>query len=209
MMFSKLKLATAAASLLLATFTTTGCHVQSPHPNQINTFDGAAYDTMILAHGALTALRASIATDFPHYAPEFNKAVDTYNAAVVMYSAYRSSSEVEPSVSNALGNLAVSITALEGALVSDLHVDAQRSAQVRKAAQKIRARANAHITIADVLAELEIAASIAAAVPATEGYATLAKVIIDATGAALVAEQAEAGKPIRLDAIAAITPIQQ
>lgn len=199
----------AVASLLFATLMTTGCHVQSSHPNQINTFDGAAYDTMLLTHGALTALRTSISTDFPQYFREFNQAADTYNAAVVIYSAYRSSSEVEPSVSAALGNLAVSITVLEGALVSDLQVDAQHSAQVRKTAGRIRARANAHMTIADVLAELEIAASLAAVVPATEEYATLAKVIIGATGAALVAEQTEADKPIRLDAIAAITLIQQ
>lgn len=208
-MFSKLNLTTAAASLLLAVFMTTGCHMQSSHPNQINSFDGAAYDTMLLAHSALATLRTSISTDFPQYAREFNQAADTYNAAVVIYSAYRSSSEVEPSVSAALGNLAVSITTLEGALVSDLQIDAQRSAQVRKAAGRIRARVNAHITIADVLAELEIAASLAAVMPATEEYATLAKVIIDATGAALVAEQAAADKPIQLDAIAAITPIQQ
>jgi len=208
-MFSKLKLATAAASLLLATFVTTGCHVQFSHPNQINAFDGGAYDTLILAHGALTALRTSISADFPRYAPDFNKAADTYNAAVVIYSAYRSSSNAQPSVSAALGNLAVSITSLESVLVNDLHIDPQRSAQVRKAAAKIRAQANAHVTVADVLTELEIAASLAAAVPAAEGYADLAKVIVDATGAALVAEQAEADKPIQLDVIAAIAPIQQ
>jgi hypothetical protein len=207
MIFPKLKLATAAASLLLATFMTTGCHLQSPHPNQVNTFDGAAYDTMMLAHGALISLRVSIAADFPHYVPEFNKAVEAYNAAVVIYSAYRSSSDIEPSLSAALGNLAVGITSLESALVSDLRVDDEHAADVRKAAQKIRARANVHITVADVLTELEIAASLAATIPSSEAYAALAKAVINATGAALIAEQAGAGKPIRLDAIAAITPI--
>jgi hypothetical protein len=207
MMFPKLKWATAATSLLLAISITTGCHVQSTHPNQINTFDGAAYDTMTLAHGALTSLRVSIATDFPSYVPEFNKAAETYNAAIVIYSAYRNSQDTELSLSTVLGNLAVSITGLESVLVSDLHVDAKHSAQVRKAAQKIRARANVHITVADVLTELEIAASLAAAVPSTEGYATLAKAIVSATEAALNAEQAVADKPIQLDTIAAITPI--
>ena len=207
MMLSKLKWATAAACLLLATLTTTGCHVQSTHPNQVNTFDGAAYDTMTLAHGALTSLRVSIATDFPRYAPEFNKAVEAYNATVVVYSAYRISADNQLPLSAALGNLAVGITSLESTLVSDLHVDAKHSAQVRKAAQKIRARASMHITVADVLTELEIAASLAAVVPSTEEYATLAKVIVDATGAALSAEQAVDGKPIQLDTIAAIAPI--
>ena len=206
-MFPKLKLATAAASLLLATFVITGCRLQSPHPNQVNTFDGAAYDTMTLAHGALTSLRVSIAADFPRYVPEFNKAVEAYDAAVVIYSAYRSSSDLETSLSAALGNLAVGITSLESALVGDLRVDEQHSADVRKAAQKIRARANVHITVADVLTELEIASSLAATIPSSEAYAMLAKAIINATGAALIDEQVELGKPIRLDTITAITPI--
>jgi hypothetical protein len=210
MMFPKLKLATAAVSLFLATFMTTGCHLQSSHPNQINTFDGAAYDTMMLAHGALTSLRVSISTDFPNYVPEFNKAVDAYNAAVVIYSAYRSSADAQPSLSAALGNLAVGITSLESTLVTELRVNEEHSAEVRKAAQKIRARANranVQITVADVLTELEIAASLAATVPAGETYAALAKAIINATGAALIMEQAEADKPIQLETIAAIAPI--
>jgi hypothetical protein len=207
MMFPKLKLATAAVSLLLAAFMTTGCHLQSSHPNQINTFDGAAYDTMTLAHGALTSLRVSISTDFPDYVPEFNQAVEAYNTALVIYSAYRSSADTQPSLLVALGNLAVGITSLESALVTDLRVDEQHSADVRKAAQKIRARANVHITVADVLTELEIAASLAATVPTGETYATLAKAIVNATGAALIMEQAEADQPIQLEAIAAITPI--
>jgi hypothetical protein len=209
MMFPKLQLATAAASLLLAAFMTTGCHVQSSHPNQINTFDGAAYDTMALAHGALTSLRVSISTDFPHYAPEFNKAVEAYNTALVIYSAYRSSADTQPSLSTALSNLAVGITSLESALMTDLRVDEQQSADVRKAAQKTRARANVHITVADVLTELEIAASLAATVSANETYAALAKAIINATGAALIMEQTKADKPIQLEIIAAITPISQ
>src|SRR5436305_14448874 len=131
MTFPKLKLAAAAVSLLLPTVTTTGCHLQSSHPNQINTFDGAAYDTMTLAHGALTSLRVSISTDFPHYVPEFNQAVEAYNTALVIYSAYRSSADTQPSLSVALGNLAVGITSLESALVTDLRVDEQHSADVR------------------------------------------------------------------------------
>ena len=206
MISPKLKWAT-AASLLLATFLTTGCRVQSSHPNQANTFDGATYDTMMLAHGALTSLRVGIATDFPHYVPEFNKAVDAYNAAVVVYAAYRNSADTESSVSGALGNLTVSITSLESALVNDLHVNPQHSAQVRKAAQRIRARASVHMTVADVLTELEIAASLAALVPSTAEYATLAKVIVNATEAALSAEQAMVNQPIQMDAITAITPI--
>ena len=207
MIIPKLKCAAAAASLLAAILLTAGCHVQPSHPNQISVFDGGAYDTMMLAHGALTSLRVSIATDFPQYVPEFNKTVEVYNTAVVMYSAYRNSAHDETSVSAALGNLTVGITSLESALVSDLHVDGQHSAQVRKAAQRIRARASARMTVADILTELEIAASIAAVVPSTADYAMLAKGIINATGAALSAEQAFADKPIQIDTMAAITPI--
>ena len=207
MTFFKLTGATAAASLLFATFMTTGCHVQSSHSNQINAFDGAAFDTMALAHGALTSLRASMITDFPQYAPEFNAAIEAYNTAVVIYATYRNSAGNESSVSAALGNLTVGITSLETVLVSDLHVDAKHSAQVRKAAQRIRARANANVTIADILTELEIAESLAALVPSTEAYATLAKMVVNATEAALAAEQSFADKPIQLADIAAITPI--
>ena len=207
MISPKLKCAAAAASLLVATFMTAGCHVQSSHPNQINAFDGGAYDTMMLAHGALTSLRASMATDFPQYVPEFNQTVEAYNTAVVVYAAYRNSTQDETSVSAALGSLAVGVTSLESALVSDLHVDGQHAAQVRKAAQRIRARASARMTVADILTELEMAASIAAVVPSTADYATLAKVIVDATGAALSAEQTFADKAIQIDTIAAITPI--
>lgn len=207
MMTPKLKVATAAASLFLAVFTMTGCRVQLSHPNQVNTFDGAAYDTMVLAHGALTALRANIVKNYPQYAPVFNTAVEAYNATAIVYSNYRNSAGDEPSVSVALGNLTVGITTLESALVHDLHVDAQHTAQIRAKAQKIRARASAHLTTADIFTQLEIAASIAALVPTVGQYATLAQIILDATQAAITAEQATADQPIRMDAIAAIAPI--
>jgi hypothetical protein len=207
MISPKLKWATAAASLFLATFMTTGCHVQLSHPNQINAFDGAAYDTMVLAHGALLSLRAKVATDFPEYAPVFNGAIEAYNTAVVVYSTYRNSAGNESSVSTALGNLTVGITSLESALLHDLPVDGQHSAQIRRKAQKIRAQASAHLSAADIFTQLEIAASIAALVPTAGEYATLAKVILDATQGAITAVQAVADKPIQMSVIAAITPI--
>ncbi len=208
MTFSKMKGATAAASLLLASFITTGCHTQLPHPDQLNTFDGASYDSMTLAHGALTSLRVSIAADFPRYTPEFNKAVEAYDTALAVYSAYRNSAAAEQPVSAALGNLAVSITNLESTLVADLHVDKQHSASVRKAAQQIRARANLHVTVADILTELEIAASLASLAPSTEAYAPLIKAIVNATETALLAEQTNAGKPIKLDSLTALALIE-
>ncbi len=208
MMLPKLKSATAAASLLLVTsFITTGCHTQSQHPNQINAFDGAAFDTMTLAYGALTSLRVSIAADFPSYAPEFNKAAEAYNAALAVYAAYRNSAEAETSVSGALGNLTVGIVSLEGVLLADLHVDTQHSAAIRKTAQKIRDRLSARTTVADILTELEIAASIASVAPVSGEYEELAKAVITATAAALTAEQAGANKPIQLGSLAAIQPI--
>lgn len=207
MIAPKLKWATAAVSLFLASFMMTGCHLQLSHPNQINAFDGAAYDTMVLAHGALMALRARILKSFPFYAPVFNTAAEAYNATAVIYSNYRNSAGDESSVSIALSNLTVGITTLESTLVSDLHVDPQHSAQIRKTAQKIRARASAHLTAADIFTELEIAASIAALVPTAGAYAALAQIVLDATQAAIAAEQAVADQPIRMDAIAAIAPI--
>jgi hypothetical protein len=203
----KLKSATAVASLLLVAFITTGCHVQPQHPNQQNTFDGAAFDTLTLAHGALLSLRASISADFPSYTPEFNTAVETYNAALAIYSAYRNRTEAETSVSAALGQLTVDFVSLEGQLIAELPVNQQHAAAIRKTAQKIRDHAGANVTVADILTELEIAAALASGVPGGTAYAELAKAVITVTGTALAEEQAGADQPINLDSIAAIQPL--
>lgn len=207
MISPKLKSATAAASLLLVAFMTTACHVQPQHPNQQNTFDGAAFDTLTLSHGALLSLRASISADFPAYTPEFNTAAEAYNAALAIYSAYRNRAEAETSVSSAFGQLTVEFVGLEGRLIADLPIDGKHAAAVRRTAQKIRAHANANITIADIFTELEIAAALASGVPSGVEYAELAKAVVIATEAALAAEQASAEKPISLNSIAAIQPL--
>jgi hypothetical protein len=54
-MINKLKLAVFLLPLL-AFLLASGCGSQPPHPNQLNAFDGATYDSLTVAHGALSSL---------------------------------------------------------------------------------------------------------------------------------------------------------
>ena len=203
----RIGLATGVLALITAIFTT-GCATPVAHPNQINVFDGATYDTLTLTHGALTSLRVSVATDFSSYAATFNKAAEAYNQALSAYQLYRNSQQ-ETSVNDSIKNLTLAIVLLETSIQSDLHVNPKKNAAVRLAALRIRSRAQqvAHVAVSDILTELEIAAAVAQTVPSAQPYSMLAKAVIDATSGALDAEQAASGKPIDMQSIPAISPI--
>jgi hypothetical protein len=209
-MHSKLKLAASLLAIAAATLTTSGCHTLPNHPNQINTFDGASYDSLTIAHGALTSLRGEISSSYPKYVSEFNEATAAYSTAFQAYSAYRAvaSSSTHAQVSVALHNLTLSIIVLENAFESDLHASSQTSNEIRAEAARIRAAAASKASVADILTELEIAASIAEAIPQAQPYAALAAIVIAATDAALNAEEAAAGQPIDLSTIQPIAPVQ-
>jgi hypothetical protein len=205
-MTNKLKLAAFVLpvfSLLLAG----GCGTQPPHPNQINAFDGATYDTLTLAHGALTSLRAQVFVSYPKYAPLFNEAASAYTVAFNAYSLYRVNANNQAELAVAIDNLTVSIISLENSFQADMHVSPQEVLSVRKKATKIRVSIGTKLSVSDILTELEIAAAVARSVPAAAPYAALAQLVIGATSQALAAEMAASGQAIDLTTIQPLAAI--
>lgn len=205
-MLTKYNVTALAASLIGVVLATSSCSNQ-PHPNQINAFDGASYDSLTLAHGALAALRAPIASQYTQYSSVFNQATATYAVAFNAYSLFRTSPETQANVTIAIANLTVSIVALENALESDMHVPATQALTIRKQAASIRKAAGSNATVADILAELEIAAAIAQGVDPSQPYSGLAVLVIDATNQALAAKSAATGQPIDLNTIQPVPSI--
>jgi hypothetical protein len=180
----------------------TGCGTQPAHPNQLNTFDGAAYDTLTLAHGALTSLRAQVSVSYPKYTPLFNEAAESYAATYSAYALYRTNPADTAAMTVAISNLTVSILALENSFQTDMQVPPSVVTSIRKKADSFRARAAGQkVTVSDILTELEIAAAIARTIPAASVYAGIASMVIEATSEALAAESASAGQPIDLTTI--------
>jgi len=180
----------------------TGCGTQTAHPNQLNAFDGASYDSLTLAHGALTSLRAQVSVSYPKYTPLFNEAADTYAATYNAYALYRANPTDTSALTVEIANLTVSIVALENSFQTDMQVPPSVVAGIRKKAEGLRARAaGQNVTVSDILTELEIAAAVARTVPAASVYAGLASMVIEATSEALAAEAASAGQPIDLTTI--------
>src|SRR5947209_5178424 len=199
-MFKKLPfIPVAALALVLAVGT--GCNTQPAHPNQINAFDGATYDSLTLAHAALTSLRSEVITSYPKYTPEFNQAAAAYSAAYSAYTLFRTQLGAEGSVNVEINNLVVAVVALESAFEADMHASPQTIANIRGKASVVRARAGKNVTVSDILTELEVAAAIAETVPSAQPYAKLAAIVIAATSDALAAEKSSAGQPITLDSI--------
>ena len=99
-----------------------GCTPQSIHPNQINAFDGATYDSLTVAHAALVSLRGTVSSQYPQYVAVFNEADASYAVAYNGYATYRATAVNQAAVALALSNLTVSIVALENTIKSDLHL---------------------------------------------------------------------------------------
>lgn len=186
-----------------------GCGVQPVHPNQISAFDGASYDTLTLAHGALASLRPQIAAHYPKYTGLFNQAVAAYSAALTGYSVFRTDPVNQAGVAVEVTNLTLAIVSLESAFQMDMQLAPASIGKARRKAEHIRRSAsNAGVSVSDILTELEIAAAVARAVPAAAPYAGLAEIVITSTTAALNAEQASSGQSIDLSLIQAIQFIQ-
>ena len=183
----------------------TGCGTQPTHPNQINAFDGATYNTLTLAHGALGSLRTEISASYPQYVPQFNQAASAYAVAFNAYSVYRTSQTNQSELSSAVSALTVSVVALESSFESDLHASPATVAHFHSKAKQMQA--TAHVSISDILTELQIAAAVAKAIPAAAPYAMLADLVIGATNQALAAQSAASGQPIDLSTISPITAI--
>lgn len=192
----------------LALVLSTGCNPQPQHPNQLNAFDGVTYNSLTLAHAALASFRVQVSAGLPQYVPVFNEAAAAYATAFDTYASFRSQPNSQAAVTLAIANLTVGIVSLENAFVNDMHANSQAAEHIRRRALTLRARAGKNVTISDILTELEVAASVAEAVPAAQPYARLAEVVIEATSQALVAEDATAGQPIDLSTIQPVAPIQ-
>lgn len=194
-------------SIIAAIVILTSCGVQQKHPNQLNAFDGASYDSLTVAHAALSSLRTTVSSGYPQYASTFNQAVSSYSLAYNAYAAYRLAPTNQAGAAMAISNLTVSIVNVENDLQRDMRVKPNTITHIRSRAVRMRVSAAPKITISDILTELEIAASIAETVPGTEPYSGIAAVVIKATQEALSAYQAAAGQPIDLATIQPVPAI--
>jgi hypothetical protein len=208
-MISKRLLGPLASTLALAAllFCTAGCTPPPVHPNQFDSFDGAAYDSLTVAHAALSSLRTSIGDEFPQYTHAFNEAADAYNKGVTSYTTFRSTHD-ELGIHTDLQSLTVALVLLETEIQSGFHATPSQSNSVRASAGRIRARAaQAHVTVSDILTELEIATALAQTVPSAGPYARLARAVITATADAISAQQLYSGKPIDLQTLPLLDPL--
>lgn len=196
----KLKLILAALFVAILIFCT-GCNNQPTHPNQINAFDGASYDSLTVAHAALTSLRVSVSTTQQQYTSPFNQAAETYATAYTAYVAYRTAQTNQPALALAIADLTTSMTALENVFQTDMKAAPADVARARTAAVQFRATFGTRITVSEILTELEIAASVAATIPATQPYSTLAEIVIKMAQDSLAAFGANSGQAIDLSTI--------
>src|SRR5579884_4047925 len=100
-MLTKLKFTALAACTIGVVLANSSCGNQ-PHPNQINAFDGASYDSLTLAHGALAALRSPVASQYTQYTQVFNQAAATYSVAYGAYSLFRADPKAQANVTIAV-----------------------------------------------------------------------------------------------------------
>ncbi len=186
----------------------TGCGTRTAHPNQLNSFDGATFDSLTLAHAALTSLRVQVGTSYPKYIPEFNEAAAAYATAYSAYAVYRTNPVDSSAMTVAMGNLTVNIVALENTFQTDMQVSPSVVAGVHdKSRTLLQKAARQNITVSDILTDLEIAAAIARSIPGASAYARLAAFVVAATSEALAAETAESGQPIDLTTIQPVSAI--
>jgi hypothetical protein len=205
---SKFKIAVFSFFVLTLAIGTLACNTQPSHPNQINTFDGASYDSFTVAHAALASFRLQVSTTDKQYISVFNEAAAAYATGFNAYSLYRTTQGNQAAVSVAISNLTFSIVSLENAIQAALHVSPQAVLNVRAKAAKLRASASPRISISDILTELEIAAAIARTLPGTQSYAGLAAIVISAAQQALAAQSSASGQAIDLSTIQPIALIQ-
>lgn len=198
------------AAVVLALVTglfTTGCTPPAVHPDQINEFDGATYDSLMLAQGALSSLRTSVATDFASHTSSFNDAAEAYNKAIDVYRLYRITQN-EANVADTVRDLSLAILLLETTLQTDFHVSAKNEGRIRDNARIIRHRAaQAHVSVSDILTELQIAAAVAQTVAPNSPYSKLAQAVVYATTNAVHAMQTQSGKAIDASLLIPILPI--
>lgn len=197
-MFNKIQLTLGAAVLAAALSFATGCSPQANHPNQLNRFDGAAFDSLVLAHGSLVSLRTSVIDQYPQLAPQFNKVAEAYRLAVIAYTAYRKTGATELTLAKSLRNLTEMLIALESELQADLHKPEIQDASASADTQE-------KFAPSEFLRTLEFAATIASIIPQTEEEARAAGTILAATRQALAEWRTVAKAPIN---VAWLAPVE-
>jgi hypothetical protein len=204
--FFRSTLAVAATTIALGLLA--GCRIQVNHPGQISSFDGAAYDALTLTHGALSSLRAPVITTYPKLAGTYNRVADAYDRAVEMYKLFRTHGSSESTLSVALADVVVALGSLEVDLQGTLNVPADRTearaAQHRLAARNAKARLSGAFSIQTLMAELQVAATIATAVRGDDAQMRAANVILQATREAVTEWDAVANQPINTASLASI-----
>ncbi len=203
----KIKFRALTGAVIASILFTTACNTQPSHPNQVNTFDGASYDSLTVAHAALASLRKQVSAT-NQYVSVFNTAAAAYSTAFSDYSLYRANQSNQAAVAVDIANLTVTVVALENAFQAAMHVSPETVLKVRAKADRMRAAAAPRVSLSDILTELEIAASIAQTIPAAQPYAMLAAIVIDATRQAVAAQSSASGEPIDLSLIQPIAAIQ-
>ncbi len=82
----------AAALLLVVALLLAGCQKQlvPAHPNQISTFDGWAYDSLVIARQSLSTASDMVKADpaLAKFKPQVNIALQSYNTASAAYQVY-------------------------------------------------------------------------------------------------------------------------
>jgi hypothetical protein len=203
-LFQRAAVALPVISLLFAA----GCGTQSSHPNQVNTFDGSTYDTLLMAHAAFSSLQSNITASYPKYIPIYNQAAAAYNLSYATYASFRTTPTTQADVAVTINNLTVAIVALENVFQTDMQASPASVADIRLHARRIRSAAKqAGFSVSDLMTELEIAAAVADTIPKAGPYARLAAIVIQTTSAALAAESAAANQPIDLTLIQPIATL--
>src|SRR4051812_13735191 len=190
-----------------------GCPASGIHPNQLDEFDGKTFDTLFLAHEALTSIRTGIVTRAPQFAPQFDAALHAYLIALEAYTEYRAA-PVEDSitlVNHSVSDLSISISELERQFTDVLPVPEPKQIEIRmRMSSKTRSRSiqpRYMLSFADILGALEVAAQIAAQVPQSSAGGNIALLIIHAAQEAEASAQAHASVKIDLNLLMPPLPI--
>lgn len=97
-----------------------GCASLTPHPNQINAFDGATYDILITVQASIAQAKTLI-NQFPQFTSELNKAIASYNTAIADYKLYHEAAASAPTQTTLQTQITSLVTAVSQ-LLSDLGV---------------------------------------------------------------------------------------
>ena len=72
----------------LGTYACAAKNQASRHPNQLSTFDGLTYDTLLVAQSSLKQAKVEVQTTYPQFKAQFNQAAAAYNAVLSAYKTY-------------------------------------------------------------------------------------------------------------------------